>query len=61
MFNVSLKNDNICGLAQFSIYTIDLVQLFAYVSKWANSHFAWVCPLELQEEAVSEKTQRSYS
>ena len=24
---------------------MDLVQLFAYVSKWANPHFAWVSPL----------------
>ena len=29
-----------------SIYTMDLVFLFAYVSKWANPHFAWVSPLE---------------
>ena len=27
------------------IYTIDLVTLFAYVSKWANPHFALVSPL----------------
>ena len=27
------------------LYTMDLVKLFACVSKWANPHFVWVNPL----------------